>query len=626
MQKLRLNERQILMLQKLQEKSPKTKVLKINEDQYSRLFSGGSNANEKLSKSIKKAGLDEDIENVNPKLDLLEFAQELIVFIKDMLSRPDNAPFSKYWLEMGITKDKLVSMLEKEGLLSMNLGEDDGAKTYVTEKLGFRKKIKEFYNTINELGDAGYPAGAENDPNNPWDSLDPEPDETEEAIKSQKEILKFEYFNADMDGLTLFSRGNELFAILLTDITEDELEPYEEKKGWPSGETVYHYVNDKLAHGEIKIYSNNAPHGQIALVTPKVKQELLKWFGIDKELVGILNQIPESTGAASSGAFVGGMSNGPINRGLSPDKALQDLSEVIDPSGVVQFYKQKPGESRFIIDDITWEHCWAKDENGKTINGVYRYGQDITYSLEWFNNNILKNLSEMDSATAGGESGTFAFDVPAGDGSAFWNAGNKENKGEADKPQGMPIVRGGKMNEGLKVGQVYKNGGGRRKINKVNKLTGAINVRQWGDQEGARDMNITRKQFGGWDLIHENKKKVLKITEDQLKRVLESDNQTSTAYPNGEMVNFDDCTKLNNNKVAQNGGCSQGDDGVVKLSKTKNSVVAEGFNPTIGAGSVYAVELSTNGAKFILTQDNGQTVVIHHDDIPDLIKALKSAY
>lgn len=48
-----------------------------------------------------------------------------------------------------------------------------------------------------------------------------------------------------------------------------------------------------------------------------------------------------------------------------------------------------------------------------------------------------------------------------------------------------------------------------------------------------------------------------------------------TQYPDGEMVKFDSCTKLNNNKKAQNGGCSQGDSNVVKTYKTKDSVISK---------------------------------------------------
>ena len=123
-------------------------------------------------------------------------------------------------------------------------------------------------------------------------------------------------------------------------------------------------------------------------------------------------------------------------------------------------------------------------------------------------------------------------------------AGNKQNKK-------MPMVKRtiygeNVVKEGLKVGQVYMNGIGRRKIKSVNRLTGAIAIRQWGDVD-ARDLNVNRKDFGGWELIHENK--VLKITEDQLKKILEIDNLTSTAYPDGEMIDFDDCVKYNNNRV-----------------------------------------------------------------------------
>ena len=51
-------------------------------------------------------------------------------------------------------------------------------------------------------------------------------------------------------------------------------------------------------------------------------------------------------------------------------------------------------------------------------------------------------------------------------------------------------------------------------------------------------------------------------------------NLKSTAWPDGEFVDFDDCVKLNNNKVAQNGGCNTGDSGVVKLTKTPKSIIS----------------------------------------------------
>jgi hypothetical protein len=51
--------------------------------------------------------------------------------------------------------------------------------------------------------------------------------------------------------------------------------------------------------------------------------------------------------------------------------------------------------------------------------------------------------------------------------------------------------------------------------------------------------------------------------------------ENKTQWAGGSFVSFDDCTKLNNNKEAQNGGCSQGAvDNVVKQKKTSGNVNA----------------------------------------------------
>lgn len=56
----------------------------------------------------------------------------------------------------------------------------------------------------------------------------------------------------------------------------------------------------------------------------------------------------------------------------------------------------------------------------------------------------------------------------------------------------------------------------------------------------------------------------------------ESDNTTKTSYPKGEFVEFDDCVRLNNNKKAENGGCSTGAiDNVVKTKSTSGSVISK---------------------------------------------------
>lgn len=66
--------------------------------------------------------------------------------------------------------------------------------------------------------------------------------------------------------------------------------------------------------------------------------------------------------------------------------------------------------------------------------------------------------------------------------------------------------------------------------------------------------------------------------------------QKNTQWAGGSFVEFDECTKLNNNKKAQNGGCSNGAvDNVIKQTKTKGNINA----PSLSEGrkfSIYKLE------------------------------------
>lgn len=62
-----------------------------------------------------------------------------------------------------------------------------------------------------------------------------------------------------------------------------------------------------------------------------------------------------------------------------------------------------------------------------------------------------------------------------------------------------------------------------------------------------------------------------------IKRTIQElfDQHKTPLFADGALVDFDDCVKLNNNTEAQEGGCNQGDSGVVKYKKSKNSIVAK---------------------------------------------------
>lgn len=56
------------------------------------------------------------------------------------------------------------------------------------------------------------------------------------------------------------------------------------------------------------------------------------------------------------------------------------------------------------------------------------------------------------------------------------------------------------------------------------------------------------------------------------------------------------------------------------------SVVKEQFEPNIAPGSTYAIQVDDLGNKVSLKQDNGQTVVIHKDDVEALIEVMNSLF
>lgn len=57
----------------------------------------------------------------------------------------------------------------------------------------------------------------------------------------------------------------------------------------------------------------------------------------------------------------------------------------------------------------------------------------------------------------------------------------------------------------------------------------------------------------------------------------------------------------------------------------RNNYIKEDFNPQVG-DKTYIVEIKTHGSTLIeLTQDTGQSVVIHADYLNDLIEELNKA-
>lgn len=606
MRKIKLNERQILMLKNIDNKmSGKNKTLKITENQYKRLFKEGT-----LSKVTNK-----NINESKKKIDILEFAEEIIVFIKDVLSNPRTMKFSKYWEDLGISKNELFDLAKKNNLLTFTEGNE-----VIAPKIGFRKNIKEMYKTIsgtntslNEFGDAGYPAGASNDSSSAYNEpMQTNNEPQEEIITISDSDKKFHLIGMSSDGkLGFFKGGKDIFISNIddTNINQDPevfggkiyVYDYDGQIDNITGQGFEDYINDMYREGVRPVRNDKTNSFPVpTLLTPTVKRTILSMYGDDPAVLQMLGgQLPETTVAGSSGdggssgPFVGKMGS-TIKRetGYSPEDSMKNIND-----GVDMHESMESDKLAMLIDDAINQ----VDENLNYEDFAEAVAKILTNSygshlfdkfLEVLKHYLPNPLGETTSTTTVGAGvgangqGTqtnpqYAYDTPGfsknNSSGVDMFAGNKLNKGNGKKNNGtigVPIVQAEQAGEDTTL---FK-----EEMNKRQEYLAALDnwkTAQFMSKDDPKRQNVKnnllmKAKALGIDLqLRENKK--LKVTEAQLKRIIESENLNSTAYPNGEMVGFDNCTKLNNNKVPQNGGCSQGDDGVVKLNKTKDSVVSK---------------------------------------------------
>lgn len=397
--------------------------------------------------------------------------------------------------------------------------------------------------------DSGYPAGAVNDPRAPYNQGNPQVSTPDEPSHHKFTVVAF-----GREIVLLKSNDGKLFAYYYEDVDREELEPYSERTvshseededgkydvysdEWEiDGEVIEKYVNDNLDYIEVGTEPSDWEAGdKIALVTPEIKQEILSIWGNEEQIAQKLNAVGETTSAGgSSGAYVGAMSKGPIAKSNVASQ-MKDIIGEVDDEGSIKtniistlegFTNEKVSPEKWLaygpklkevvdkiqgLDDEEWNflitfivrtlqgaetHLKKKDESSLDVFNRNMAG------LNNFISHFSKSIGEATTTvSAGGDSGTFAYDAPVGDGNNFWHAGNKQNKK-------MPLVKKGGVNE-IK-GRTNKNA------------------------------------------------------------------KTDTQYPDGKFVEFDDCVKYNNNKVAQNGGCSVGAvDSVVKTKGSKNSVISD---------------------------------------------------
>lgn len=330
--------------------------------------------------------------------------------------------------------------------------------------------------------DDNLPAGASNDPRAPFN----DGDEFTDPINPN---LKFKLVYAN-DEIAIFKGvDNKLYVFYHYHIDKDDYADYasrqktfigKDEEGIPDFEygefeiepyMIESYVNDNL--DEIGIgttYSDWEDGDKLVLITPEIKQELLSIWS-DEKLYELLSGIGETTTASSSGAFVGKLNTNTNHKSNVSNEMLGMIDEdhdeksiktkiinqlkqiMIDKNITMEEWVAFEKGLKQIVDKIKqlgdeeWEQIIGQivkslqfAELGLTGNKIARVSFSNTINdLRGFISQLGLSLGEATTTvSAGGDSGTFAYDAPAGDGSDFWTAGNKINK----KKSGVNEIKG----------------------------------------------------------------------------------------------------------------------------------------------------------------------------------------
>lgn len=529
------------------------KKVKITQEQYNRIFTpkiikeqveikGGHNRVDKAYKKdfqsldVKNLGEDSfDIEKPNisvPKLpkevgnreapiheNADSFKHEISELIKFIYKKTES--LSPYWEENGLTYDDICNKLltnnilvDKGGVyeLSKTLGTPEAAVNAVEETLKGIVKPKEVEQEIEEVG--GYPAGAENDSNAPFNKPEPNLTVPKKVVNKQFEVIAY---NPEI--AILKNAKGELYVFDYYNLDKGELEPYaqiektfvgKDEEGQPDfdygdfdvdADVIEAYVNDNIGKLTVGAGADDFESGvSIVKIDSGLKQELLNLFDKNKSIVKALSSIEEE---------------------IKPENILPILKKQLEPP--INPVKKTPEAIKAALAKKKAEEMSRRKETGE-----------------------IEEMTSAGSSATGGSSGPFVG------------------------PMNAPVIKR-QMPETPVVSEMTSG-------------TGSV-----GPYDANALPNIDR--------------------DGTFKKGKKTKAETKTQWAGGSFVELDNCTKLNNNKAAENGKCSTGAiDNVVKIKKTKGNINA----PSLSENEIYGQIAKKTGksieaVKFIIESKISKT-------------------
>lgn len=599
-------------------------IVKITQEQYDRLFvnkgiveneiTGGLN---RVDKTFKKGFAGKNVQNLKPtpvsedKFNITKpnksvpklttegdeseaedpLKAETLELIKYLYRK--NEKLSPYWEQNGLSYDAICDTLLAKKLIVKNGGRYELAKKLGSPQVAIQAVEDALRTHIKpqveepelETEDSGYPAGVEQDSAAPFNKKD----DTTAPIQAKQAQLKPIAFNRE---IILFKAPDGAMYVFYHDnLDKNSLKDYasitrhyvgKDEEGHPQydydndfevdADVISNYVNDNLdslTKGEgLEAYEQGA---QLVMVDDSLKQELLSLYDKDKNLVKVLNPIDEVEFPEAMGAF-----KDSVKQNVAPKGSLNQPTPNPKPEQhaiVTKLAQLKANELA--------RRKAASDADDK----------------------ILSDLTGVKEMTGTGSAG--AFTAPMGD------VLKKEMPTTPVVGEGRPSILGKgythfallKSNNKIVDGWDYKG----KETDEI-KYWSKIDLNNNFPDNKTNDFKVVSRQF----LVKNNIDptdtnywlKTFDSTLDEASTVASTGNfqydtpggltmdlgksnpktkaEKTPQWAGGSFVKQPECSKLNNNKSAQNGGCNQGASSL-KTVKASGSINA----PSLGENEIY---------------------------------------
>jgi hypothetical protein len=489
--------------------------------------------------------------------------QETLELIKYLYRKTEE--FSPFWAEHDLTYDDICDALESKGIiikkdgkfeLSKSLGSPEEAKQAVEDELS--KMIGN--NEITEYDNYNYPMGADADSNATWNQKNK--NYSKATLDVNKLSFEGECLNRiDTIAILRNKKNNELYVLNYYQATEDELNEIASELGYleikygkheDDTEYIYDWADDELAEltvlsGYASKIENEAKEGleafndnvELVKIDVELKDFLFELYSLNKKFISCFKSLLPNN---DSGQDVNEMEDSEIKQRLGEPFRQQ-------PSG----YEEKSPEE--------------KERIRQSLAAIRAKSQ--AQDIERFKQRDLQNAI----ATA--------------------NAEKKLKNVEPEIPE-LPLKPKGQYNIFGGVDEMALGGAGA--MGGVAAPNTAANSGQYTTAVDLGGEGIVKRKMPNVKVVRESMEASPNTTGEYTAPAFKmKKNHTDFAETNpkafqktqwsgGGFVEFDDCTKLNNNTKAQKGGCSTGAvDKVVKIKKTKGNVNA----PSLSESKIY---------------------------------------